>query len=224
MDQHPNKFVRSRHLFLSLVALVYILLTATIVIPVLMNPTLRSNYFLLLSKWRARVIRPSFALIGDSMTTRGGVWGWRLSYDPLSAIDLSQSGLVTWQIVETAKTAIQYRPLKILVMAGTNDAEHPADVTQLASEWEKLFAITGPTPVIVTLPPKTTDGEINARLSQIEPIITKSARSHSATVIDLNDDIARDGTIQPRFTVDGEHLSEAAYAIWVAKLLAAVGQ
>jgi hypothetical protein len=104
-----------------LVVFGYAFLATTVAVPVAINPTLRSNYFRLLAHWRAKIKAPGYVFIGDSITAGGGVWGWRLGYDPLSSINLAESGLVTRQIEDLAPAAARYKPRTIIVMAGTND-------------------------------------------------------------------------------------------------------
>jgi lysophospholipase L1-like esterase len=105
--------------------------------------------------WQAKVQAPSYVFIGDSITAGGGVWGWRLGCDSLSAINLGQSGLLTWQIADEAPVAAHYRPRTVVVMAGTNDAIHAVDHDELTKAWIRIFTAIGPIPVIVTLPPMT---------------------------------------------------------------------
>jgi lysophospholipase L1-like esterase len=196
-----------------LLACAYASVATAVVIPFAINPTLRSEYFRLLAHWRAKVEPPSYVFIGDSITAGGGVWGWRLGYDPLSAINLGQNGLVTWQIANQALDAARYRPRMIVVMAGTNDAIHPVDRDELTKAWDRIFKTIGRIPIIVTLPPMTNSSELNVRIKEIDEIVRSAALSHSAKIIDLNGDIAPNGVIEPRYTVDGVHFTSAAYPL-----------
>jgi lysophospholipase L1-like esterase len=54
--------------------------------------------------------------------------------------------------------------------------------------------------------------------------VRKIALAHSAKVIDLNGDIAPNGTIEPRYAIDGVHFTNAAYAIWASKIVTASRQ
>jgi lysophospholipase L1-like esterase len=197
----------------------YALLATAVLAPLAINPTLRSNYFRLLAHWRAKIEAPGYVFIGDSIVAGGGVWGWRLGYDPLSAINLGESGLLTWQVAYQATIAARYRPRTIVIMAGTNDAIYRIDREELTKAWENVFKSIGPIPVIVTLPPKTSDPNFNARLEEIDEIVRSKAFSYSAKVIDLNGDLAPNGVIEPRYTVDGVHFTDAAYDIWASKIV-----
>jgi len=209
------------------VLLLYIVASSVISWPVLINPTLRSNYTLLLAHWRSKLIRPSYVFIGDSMVASGGIWGWRLGYDPLSAINLGENRLRTHQIAIRATLAAKYRPDVIVVMAGTNDAiqtDHLGefDEARLREAWQDIFSAAGSIRVIVTLAPFTDNPAFNRRIAEINYLVESYVANRHVTVIDLNPDIAPKGVIEPRYTVDGVHFTDAAYSIWARKLNAAL--
>ena len=193
------------------VALLAYALAATLAaVPVVVNPTLRATYVGLLAHWRAKVQPPRYVFIGDSITAGMGA--------DLDSINLGESGLLTFQIVDRAATAMKYHPDAIVVMAGTNDAMHDIDPGKLMLEWDRLFTIAGNIPVIVTLAPMTADMQFNWKILAIDSIAHAAALNHSARMIDLNPELAPTGTLEPRYTIDGVHLTPAAYAVWTAKI------
>ncbi len=197
----------------------YALLATAVVVPIAVNPTLRSGYIGLVAHWRAKLAEPPrYVFLGDSITAGGMVWGWRLGYDPLAAINLGESGLLTWQIVDRAIISRVEHTCKYRHHNGTNDAIHAVNPDELNAEWDRFFSIIGDTPVIVTLPPMTANAEFNEHIREIDAIVRVAAQAHSAKIIDLNHDVAPSGTIQERYTVDGVHFTNAAYAIWAAKI------
>ena len=190
--------------------LAYALAATVAAVPVVVNPTLRATYVGLLAHWRAKVQPPRYVFIGDSITAGRGA--------SLDSINLGESGLLTFQIVDRAATAMKYHPDAIVVMAGTNDAMHDIDPGKLMSEWDRLFAVAGNTPVIVTLAPLTADAAFNEKIAAIDEIARTAALEHSARIVDLGPELAPSGTLEPRYTVDGVHLTPAAYAVWTAKI------
>ena len=187
----------------------YALAATVAAVPVAVNPTLRAAYVGLLAHWRTKVQPPRYVFIGDSITAGHGA--------DLDSINLGESGLLTFQIVDRAATAMKYHPDAIVVMAGTNDAMH-GDLDRLPAEWDRLFTIAGNTPVIVTLAPMTADMQFNWKIAAIDEIARTAALEHSARIVDLSPELAPAGTLEPRYTVDGVHLTAAAYLIWSAKL------
>ena len=192
------------------VALLAYALAATLAaVPVAINPTLRAGYVGLLAHWRAKVQPPRYVFIGDSITAGMGA--------SLDSINLGESGLLTFQIVDRATTAMKYHPDAIVVMAGTNDAMH-GDLDRLPAEWDRLFTVAGNIPVIVTLAPMTANAAFNEKILAIDEIARTAALEHSARIVDLSPELAPAGTLEPRYTVDGVHLTPAAYAVWTAKI------
>ena len=187
-----------------------LLLSTALMLPVAINPTLRATYIGLLAHWQAKVRPPRIVFLGDSITAGMGA--------SLSTINLGESGLLTFQIVDRAATAMKYHPDAIVVMAGTNDAMRDIDPGKLMAEWDRLFTIADNTPVIVTLAPMTTDTQLNWRILAIDSIAHAAAINHSARLIDLNPELAPTGTLEPRYTIDGVHLTNAAYTIWASKI------
>ena len=188
----------------------YALAATLAAVPVVVNPTLRAGYVGLLAHWRAKVQPPRYVFIGDSITAGRGAG--------LDSINLGESGLLTFQIVDRATTAMKYHPDAIVVMAGTNDALRDIDPGKLMAEWDRLFTVAGNIPVIVTLAPMTANAAFNEKILAIDEIARTAALEHSARIVDLNPELAPAGTLEPRYTVDGVHLTPAAYAVWTAKI------
>ena len=195
-----------------LALLAYAVAATVAAVPVVVNPTLRATYVGLLAHWRAKALPPRIVFLGDSITAGMGA--------SLSTINLGESGLLTFQIVDRATTAMKYHPDAIVVMAGTNDAFGAlhGDLDRLPAEWDRLFAVAGNTPVIVTLAPLTADAAFNEKILAIDEIARTAALEHSARIVDLSPELAPGGTLERRYTVDGVHLTPAAYAVWTAKI------
>jgi lysophospholipase L1-like esterase len=165
---------------------------------------------------------PEYVFIGDSLTKSGGIWGLRLGRNPLSAINLAQDGVTTADIAVQAVEAATYRPRWIVVMAGTNDAIREVDAAELHHTWRRLFSAVQNIPVIVFLPPRSTEAFLNNNLRNVEGVVRQAAAEANACLADLNDAIAPTGILDPEYTIDGVHFTEKAYAVWASKLNEAV--
>lgn len=190
--------------------------------PVAYNPTLRSDYVRLLAHWRAKLVRPRFVLIGDSITAGGGAsWGWRLAGDPLAAINLGVGGYTTRQVVDLAEAAAKYRARYLVFTAGTNDATSPLDAGALSQSWQLLLQRGGDASLIVTLAPLTLQPQLNARIGEIDKLETQWFAARGAKLVDLNPLLAPEGLIKRRYTTDGVHFSDDAYRVWAREIVRA---
>jgi lysophospholipase L1-like esterase len=185
--------------------------------PFLVNHHLRVTYINVLAHYAAKVRPPTYVLVGDSLTSGGAPWGWRLDRNPLSAVSLASNGLGLRQIASSVPAALAYKPKFIVITGGTNDlAPHPGLVRRAVEDARRSCAIP-----IVTIPPWTKHQAMNESLAQIREAIRDEASG--ATIVSL-DDLSAGGKILPAFTTDGVHLSDAAYDLWALKLREAAGK
>lgn len=122
------------------------------------------------------------------------------------------NGLNTEQIAGNLKLAQAYRPKRIVVMAGMNDALRGFDPEKIRSLWE---AICKEPSVVVTLIPPTRHDEINRNIEKINQIILESCQHRRLIKLDVADD---SGRIKPEFAADGVHIGPEAYKRWTAEL------
>lgn len=181
--------------------------------PLLASEYLRFTYRETIAHWVSKAIPPPVVYLGDSLTAGGRM------FNSSRTINLAQSGQLTYQIAAGLPKAHAYRPRHIAIMAGTNDAIR-GDIDR--AEFTALWAEIARTPnVVITLAPHTRSPKVNARIDQINAIANAAARAQRRPVIDLHELDGPAGTIQPRYTVDGVHLSPAGHRLWNAKLRAA---
>lgn len=169
---------------------------------------LRNTYRQTLAHWLTKVSPPPTVFIRDSITA-GGQW-----FDDVRNINLASNGLITEQIAGLLKLAQAYRPKRIVIMAGTNDATRGFDADKLRGLWETTCK--EPT-IVITLAPPSTNVETNRRIDQINRIAMDSCPGKPVITLDIGDE---QGRLKPEFTVDGTHLGPKAYAQWVARLKA----
>jgi len=185
-------------------------LLALALLPVAINEHLRFTYEATLAHWLSKIVRPDRVFIGDSMTASGKDFGH------FGTINLATSGLTTCQIAGLLKAAQAYNPRHIFVMAGTNDVLGGAvDPKKLTACWRTMLADQR---VAVTLLPHVRIPALNPQIDAINRLVFSMAHKAGHPVIAIPGLDNTDGTIQPRYTTDGTHLTPAARAIWRAQL------
>jgi hypothetical protein len=214
--------MRTRFQRLSMLALgAYVLASLPLAILFAVNHQFRHVFFNLSSHYRAKLVKPHTVHVGDSITAGGGHWSFLLSSMPFDSINLAGDGYTTRQIAGQVRRALLYQPKVVVIMAGANDILggdfREQEVVDGYIYIAKLFA-GKPSQCLVTLPTKLRDPSqtetvelLNGRLSDILPEM-------GCLVVDLNPDLAPNGVLERRFTRDGIHLNQEAYAVWADRL------
>lgn len=184
------------------------LVIAVILAPVVVNHHLRNVYRQTLAHWLSKVVPPPTVFIGDSITA-GGQW-----FDDVRNINLASNGLITYQIAGNLKQAKAYRPKRIVVMAGMNDAFRGFDPEKIRGLWQTICQ--EPSVVIVLVPP-TKYEDVNLKIDEINRIIVESSNGRPVIKLDM---AGEDGLIRPEFVADGVHFTPKAYERWIARLRA----
>lgn len=176
--------------------------------PVAINNHLRNVYRQTLAHWLSKVVAPPTVFIGDSITS-GGQW-----FDDIRNINLASNGLVTYQITGNLKRAKAYRPKRIVVMAGMNDAFRGYDPEKIRNLWQTICQ--EPAVVIVLIPP-TKYADINLKIDEINRIIAENSNGRQIINLDM---AGENGLIRPEYVADGVHFTSKAYELWISKLRA----
>jgi GDSL-like Lipase/Acylhydrolase family len=109
-------------------------------IPFVANEQLRFQYMQTVSHYVAKVVPPRLVFLGDSNTVGGGIWGWRVLGNPISAINLGVNGYTIRQVAFMVPRAVEYRPSVVVIMAGTNDIlVNRASVEQIRMDFDFLM-------------------------------------------------------------------------------------
>src|SRR5262249_1761952 len=137
------------------------LAVAAVVVWFGLKPMDRLEQLARLSAW---LVAPEYVFVGDSLTKGGGLWGWRLGRNPFAAINLAQNGATPAAIAVQARIAAAYRPRRIVVMAGTNDAVREVNAGELRETWRRLYAAAGTIPVIAFVPPRASQPALSNNL------------------------------------------------------------
>jgi lysophospholipase L1-like esterase len=213
----PSRRLRHR-LFIG-----YAVILTLIAVPLFYNQYLRAEYVNLIANWRAKVHRPTFALIGDSITAGGGVWGWRLAHDPFGAINFGTNGNTLRQVAGQSGKALGLHPRYLLIEGGINDfllEEHDPSRWAVGMENIARDAARVDARVVLTLPLPTADAKANAAL-----LVMRDRLRHvfpGAICVDATHALAPDGLLKSEYTVDGAHFTEAGYRIWATQIRAAI--
>ena len=185
-----------------------LIVESALLFPIAYQPNLRFNYVQTLSRWFAKAVPPNTVFIGDSITSAG------MQFNSLRSINLGSSGLQTYQIAGQLEKARSFKPRHISVMAGTNDAgEGPIDRAELVGLWKQICAEPK---IVVTLPTPTSFPPLNQRIAEIDQIIQSVCAKNR--VIDLRKLADKNGMLEPKYSLDGVHLSPEAHTIWRTEL------
>lgn len=191
-----------------MVALVFILTLALAAVsfPIAINCHLRNVYRQTLAHWLSKIVPPPTVFIGDSLMT-GGMW-----FDNVRNINLASNGLVTDQIAGNLKLAQAYRPKRIVIMAGMNDAIRGFDPERIRHLWEEICKEPK---IIVTLVPPSIYDELNRKIDHINRIIVASCPGKPIVTLDVADDAGR---LKSEFAADNIHLGPRGYEQWIERL------
>ena len=175
-----------------------------------------TNHYI--SKWKGL----KYVFIGDSITAGGRNWGWSLSGNPFSSRNFGCSGYTVHQVLALVPQALECRPKWVFVMAGTNDFLNEGfDQAKMLADYKTMLESLkkGHTQPVVTLTPQSAYSEHSTDIAAFNSAVRQLCADESVPVIDLNPTIAPQGTLLPRFTIDGVHFTPDAYTIWIAELL-----
>lgn len=160
---------------------------------------------------------------GDRYTRDGGVWGWRIAANPLGTLNLAGDNLTTWQITEQVRQALEHAPTAIYLTAGRFDLDAPEyDETKTIEQLKELMRLANDqgTLVVITLAPYGSSSEKNAQLVSLNTRIEKEFEQ--ATILNINNTIAPQGTLLNNYTTDGSTLNEKAYDVWAGQIKASM--
>lgn len=174
--------------------------------PVAINSHLRNTYRQTLAHWLSKVVPPPTVFIGDSIMT-GGMW-----FDDLRNINLASNGLRTEQIAGNLKLAKTYRPRRIVIMAGMNDAIYGFDPDKIRGLWETICKEPN---IVVTLVSPSKHDELNRKIEAINRITIEACHGRRIAALDVADNA---GVLRPEFAEDGVHLNASGYDRWIAEI------
>lgn len=163
--------------------------------------------------------RPSIVFLGDSITAHGHWADW---FPDRRAHNLGVGGNTTDDVIARVDEVLALRPQEIALLAGTNDLGHRKSVEHLVRNIEYLLVtlrrdLPGTRMLVQSIMPRGREfaeqvQDANRHLRQFSPSV-------NAQYLDLWPALALpDGEIDPRFSDDRLHLTEAGYEAWLGEL------
>lgn len=180
-----------------------------------------------------RPVDPKLVFLGDSITQRWEyrpqIWSRFAAYSPANfGAGGDRVPNVIWRVENGALDGIH--PEFIVVLVGTNDVsgddsafyrrQNPTAAAIAAGEQKLLAEIHEKQPqsriILMGLFPRRN------RMRQIEAVNDRIRSIAGVTYLNIDDALRLNGEYNPAFTIDGVHLTDAGYAIWADRLLAAI--
>lgn len=160
-------------------------------------------------------------MLGDSIT-----WGgkWESRFPSLHIVNRAVPGYKTSDVLRELDAAIAIRPKRFILMVGINDLLSLTPVDQVydgvTTILRRLQATGIPVILFATLEcSRRTCVQAVDNVRDLNRMLGAYAREAKIPFIDLNGSLADPVTgLMPRYTWDGLHLSEPAYAIWAEAL------
>jgi len=148
---------------------------------------------------------------GDSLTAQGHFE----EHFPCT-LNRGIAGETTADILSRLDTLLEHPPRAVFIMAGINDILQSIPSDQIFQNYAAIIRRLRDAgiPAFVQSTLLTSNQELNARVSALNNFLTSS----TPRPIDLNSILAPDGYLAPVYTVDGIHLSTAAYLAWIELL------
>lgn len=156
--------------------------------------------------------------LGNSITENGGSWATR--FESLNARNRGIAGDETEGVIKRLGEICFYKPSKVFLLIGINDLWRGksvelvsqnilniADTISKYSSSTKLF--------VQTILPTTNQGLVT-KIKQVNDVLKANASVKNYTLIDLHSLFADSNDLmRSEYTLDGVHLNEAGYAVWV---------
>ena len=147
----------------------------------------------------------------------------------------------TLDILDRLDAILALRPKAIYLMIGINDAAQRSSVADAAGRYEQILQTihkTSPAtrvyiqsvlPVLSTGPLVRALGRdrgpaLNQWVQEMNQKLSSFADGKSTFYINIHDDLLANNELDPRYTVDGIHLSGEGYAVWKQRVLPLVSR
>lgn len=156
-------------------------------------------------------------MLGDLITEYGGDWSELLAIPALNrgiAYDTTEDMLLRLDEV------IERKPRIVAVMVGINDLRFGVPVDLVATRIEKILTklqAANVQPVMQsTLLTAEQLGEptTNVAITSLNRTLSQWCTSQDIPFLNLNASLAPEGTLDPKITLDGIHLTDAGYLRW----------
>jgi lysophospholipase L1-like esterase len=155
---------------------------------------------------------------GNSITFAGD-WKTLLGRD--SIVNQGIGGDNTLGMLHRLQYVYQLHPKLCFIMAGINDIYADVPVEKIFENYKKIIdtlRAKNITPIIQStlhVNPKWKRTELkNPEVKQLNALLSEYCTINNITFIDLNAKLSTNGILKDQYTIDGVHLTPAAYAVW----------
>jgi len=163
--------------------------------------------------------RPLTVFLGDSLTNHGEWADW---FPDRETVNLGVSGDTTDDLVARLDEVVELRPEAIALLVGTNDLGTRKTVEHLVRNVEYLLvtlrrALPGTRMLLQSILPR--GREFAAQVQDANRHLRQFAPTVNAQYLDLWPSFAlEDGEIDPAYSADRLHLTDAGYQRWLDEL------
>jgi alpha-glucosidase len=162
-------------------------------------------------------------MFGNSLIENGGDWAKRLNQADVR--NSGRGGFTTSHFVWLLNDhVIKYKPKICFLEGGINDIGAGIPLERIKQNYQSMIDTLLAhhiRPVLNAVlytnqPGQPEDRKRNAdMIDDINTYLRKLSQENNIPMIDLNPQLSNDRTLASRYTTDGVHLTEKAYAIWV---------
>ena len=153
-------------------------------------------------------------MLGDSLTTGSD---WRAMLPGIDVVNQGVGGDTTLGLLNRIDLVKRERPRMAVLMFGLNDLQFGEAPTAVFGRYERAISALGLPGdcVVVQSTLFTARGvALNAAIGDLDRRLGALCASGKCTFLDLNQTLAPAGELPPSETVDGVHLTAAAYRQW----------
>jgi lysophospholipase L1-like esterase len=186
----------------------------------------RYHYLQRIATFRADPLQPNdIVFLGNSITEQGGDWAKKM--DNPKAKNRGIAGDTTEGLLARLGEVIYFKPSQVFLLIGINDMFQdqmtPTLIHQNIIEIVNKIHLGSPnTEIFVqTILPTSTVSLID-KINNTNTLILNSARKEPFMIISLHDEFKLNGSMNMNLSVDGIHLNENGYAVWVNSIRAFV--
>ncbi len=164
------------------------------------------------------------AFIGDSLTARGGIWAFRLGRYNLDTRNFGHGGFMIRQLTFVAHDVVAKRAAYAFIMAGANDMQinqelgnSSASIAHYRDVLDILRA--GGIEPIIQLTLYREHEQCETLIDELNAFLVQYASENQLSIIDLNPILCPQKRLLPEYSLDGAHLTKAAYRIWTDEII-----
>lgn len=166
------------------------------------------------STWEYFGKRGRVLFIGDSLTENGN---WQDLFPSMKVVNQGIGGDTTQALMARLPSACRSGAEIAILTIGTNDFIKNIDEDKIYSNWEKIiFHLKRCNIEVISVStPMTSLININDRITKYnERQNLACSKNNFCNHIDINRKLAKNGSLDERFTIDGIHLSIDGYQEW----------